>query len=306
MFRRQKSIDSGELRQRPGMRPHGQHQQEQQQQPAGTTLQDNPFDVFPGQAVFALSKLVSVLKHHGKHRKDVAAIDETPFVDAIKDALDSIVRTQDRLGDTEFVVDHWVLQAIADMAPWHSPPTSLEFATRTARVATERQIQNEHAPEDGDNVSSLPSIAESTGLYEDSPGQINADSAVTAAKSTGLCAAYAMLVKEAPAMKESLFSTIRLGIEYQLATQTRMEQAMYFKNPRKILGAFAGSIHDPFTRSDYTQHNLHSILCFKTLLEIQEATESIAGDIRDKRQQEQQRLQGHPYGNQQAEESQFE
>jgi hypothetical protein len=65
-----------------------------------------------------------------------------------------------------------------------------------------------------------------------------------------------------------ILETTTLSLQYQLQAQYRPEQAMFMSDQNRIMGGIHGSISELKMRSDYTQHNLSSLLCMKRILEL--------------------------------------
>ena len=99
------------------------------------------------------------------------------------------------------------------------------------------------------------------GIYYD-----DLSSAATATKSEGLCAVIDLLEKKGEDWKLA-FETSSLSIRYQLQTQYQPEEAMYMRNPQRILGGFHSSVLTTDLRNDYSQHNLCSLICMARALE---------------------------------------
>ena len=227
---------------------------------------------YPGEALYALSKLVNVVEWH-QNQRHKAMVDATPYSNAVTMGINALVSEQAAVPEEEFVNDHWAMYAVAEMSAWHAPQSNVDFAIRTVRIAADRQI--------GEGSEQWEQQPGTLGIYENQPGRADWSATATATKSEGLCAVYPLLAEERqndPQLIESLYQTVVWGVQYQLQAQLRMEQAMYFKNPARIVGAFGRSVLDPSTRNDYTQHNLSSLLCLKRIMEIRQTVDSLQQD----------------------------
>uniref|UniRef100_A0A7S1DCH3 Cellulase n=1 Tax=Cyclophora tenuis TaxID=216820 RepID=A0A7S1DCH3_CYCTE len=223
--------------------------------------------------------MVNVVEWHQTQRRK-GIVDTSTYANSVVSGIDTLVANQADIEDIDFINDHWAMYAIAEMAPWHSPPSIVDYAVRTAKIAAQRQIQD-------------PSL-ETFGIYENRPDRGDWSATATATKSEGLCAVYSLLAEQQQqdaSVVESLYRTIQYGVSYQLQAQLRLEQALYYKNPARILGAFGRSIHDSSTRNDYTQHNLGSLVCLKRVMEIREGIESLQKDTEEQRQKRLEREQ---------------
>jgi hypothetical protein len=59
------------------------------------------------------------------------------------------------------------------------------------------------------------------------------------------------------------FECARRAVAFQLQSQLRPENAMYFKDPQRALGGFSESLTDTDVRVDTVQHNLSSLLAIE-------------------------------------------
>jgi hypothetical protein len=197
-----------------------------------------------GAVTFALARLHTVFKDMGP------LYVKNEYVIAANKAATYIVTQAAPTKDEEFTVDHWLLHAIAELPT--ADDTLVDHAMRTARVARHYQNGEMEAEDDLDLV----------GIYYN-----DMSATASATKVEGLCAMYELAVakgkKEDAAM---ILDSTTLSLRYQLQTQYRPEQAMYMRDPNRIMGGFHDSISESQMRSDYTQHNLSSLLCMKRML----------------------------------------
>ena len=210
---------------------------------------------YPGQAVFALAKLYNVANSLGFAKNNNPEVWKQVAISG----LNHIVKKEVETPDEDFVNNHWMMYALAEMHAWHTSEDIIEYAVRTARIAATRQVRTTVDGED-------QSLQDRKGIYKN-PTTPDLSGCATATKSEGLCSVYPVMLQSKPEIAPSVLESVKLGVRYQLQTQIRPEQAMYLKNPQKIHGAFVKSILDKQTRNDFTQHNLSSILCLAKIIE---------------------------------------
>jgi hypothetical protein len=96
----------------------------------------------------------------------------------------------------------------------------------------------------------------------------NMSATASATKVEGLCAIYELALANGKKDDAALIlETTTLSLRYQLQAQYGPEQAMYMRDPNHIMGGIHDSMSESKMRSDYTQHNLSSLLCMKRILE---------------------------------------
>jgi len=204
-----------------------------------------------GQAAFALSKLHNTVKRMGL-KSDPA------WSDVAVRAVEFVVANEENVDDESFINDRWMMYSIAEMRLWHINEGMVEFAMRGAKIARNYQY-GDRVVEDEDR--------DKFGIFYDDPSV-----KTTAVMAEGLCAIYDLAVEQGRiADQELIFNAVSLAVRYTLQAQVRPEQAMFLKNPFRILGAFQKSIYDrQLTKIDYTQHNLAVIMCMVKALTEQE------------------------------------
>mmetsp|Transcript_3038 Transcript_3038/g.4959 ORF Transcript_3038/g.4959 Transcript_3038/m.4959 type:complete len:651 (+) Transcript_3038:61-2013(+) len=221
---------------------------------------------YPGEAAFAMARLYNVATSLKLNTQD-------SWKEVAIAAMDYIVDRESDVEDEDFVNDHWMMYAAAEVSPWHFTKPMLTFVLRTGRVAQDRQIRHHDDEMDRDR----------NGIYlrPDATGEDlqSLSSCATATKSEGLCAVYPAVQKHAPESAKMILDSVKWGIRYQLGAQFQPEQAMYMKKPAKILGAMAKNIMQTETRNDFSQHNLSSFLCLARMLEALEAEEGGASAV---------------------------
>ena len=209
---------------------------------------------FPGEAAFAMARLYNTATAMKAKAQDSWKV-------VASRAMDYIVTRESDVSDDKFANDHWMMYALAEMAPWHWTEDMLHFAVRTGKLAKERQIRHHEDDMDQDR----------NGIYI-RPGVEREDtqslsSCATATKSEGLCAVYPVIQQHAPESAKMILDSAKWGIRYQLGTQMRPEQSIYMKKPWRSMGALSKNILDTETRNDYSQHNLCSFLCLARVIE---------------------------------------
>jgi hypothetical protein len=154
--------------------------------------------------------------------------------------------------DEDLTIDHWLLHAIAELPT--ADDALVDHAMRTAKVARHYQNGEMENEEDLDLV----------GIYYN-----DLSATASATKVEGLCAIYELALAKGKKDEAALIlESTTLSLRYQLQAQYRPEQAMYMRDPNRIMGGFHDSISESKMRSDYTQHNLSSLLCMKRILEL--------------------------------------
>lgn len=209
---------------------------------------------FHGQVAFALARMTLLTQQN----KWTSLFNKRSSWMKTAKAVVSYMVTEDsrEADDSEFTVDHWLLYAIAEMdAAGHELPSQfISHVVRSVKVASKYQNGVPDESKDFDDIDRL-------GIYYD-----DLNSAATATKSEGLCAVIDLLEKKGEDWKLA-FDTSSLSIRYQLQTQYQPEEAMYMRNPRRILGGFHSSVLTTDLRNDYSQHNLCSLICMAQMLE---------------------------------------
>eukprot|EP00545_Synedropsis_sp_CCMP1620_P011318 CAMPEP_0119015296 /NCGR_PEP_ID=MMETSP1176-20130426/10755_1 /TAXON_ID=265551 /ORGANISM="Synedropsis recta cf, Strain CCMP1620" /LENGTH=684 /DNA_ID=CAMNT_0006968575 /DNA_START=51 /DNA_END=2108 /DNA_ORIENTATION=+ len=210
---------------------------------------------YQGEVTFALARMT----HLAQQNKWSALLPKTAgWMTTAEQAALSIIKT-DALeeDDAAFTFDHWLLYGIAEMDATEGfdvPDSFVDHAVRTTEVASKWQNGNVDAKEEPDDIDRL-------GIYYD-----DLSSTATATKSEGLCVVIDLLEKKKKNWKLA-FDTAVLSVRYQLQAQYQPEEAMFMRNPQRILGGFHDSILSSELRNDYTQHNLCSLLCLSHVME---------------------------------------
>ena len=201
-----------------------------------------------GEVTFALTRLDTIVKAMGSHFTN-----EKYIITATK-AAHWIVAQESKVEDADFTIDHWLLYAIAEMAI-AADDILVDHAMRTVKVARNYQFADMKEEDELDQV----------GIYYE-----DFSATASATKSEGLCAVYELSVAKGKTESSAIImESVTLSLRYQLQTQYRPEQAMYMRDPNRILGGFHESIAESKMRMDYTQHNLSSLLCMKRMLELE-------------------------------------
>lgn len=196
---------------------------------------------YHGQVAFSLSRLYNVIK-----ALDLP-VDESWIDVAVAATNIQVAHDEDEHDEDQFVVDHWLLHAIGELPSSRVTPSLVEYAMQTVHIAVDHQ--NEEM-EDEDELDEL-------GVYFN-----DLSATATAAKTEGLCAIYQLAVEKGRAEEaKAIFDSVILAIRYQLQAQFQPENALYMRDPKRIIGGFHESIIDTEMRLDHTYHNLGSLLC---------------------------------------------
>ena len=201
-----------------------------------------------GLAIFSLSRLHNTVKRMGLE------IDPA-WSDAAIKAVDFVVAREAKLNDDDFTNDTWMMYGVTEMRSWHTNERIVDFAMRGAKILLDFQYGDTNArDEDRDKF----------GIFYDDPS-----TTATATAAETLCVVYDLAVEHGRVADEELIvNAATLALRYTLQTQYRPEQAMYMKDPLRIIGAFSKSIYErQIVKSENTQHNLAGILCLAKLLE---------------------------------------
>ena len=201
-----------------------------------------------GLAAFALAKLHNTVKRLGLQV-------EPSWAEGAGRVVEFLVAREAKVGDESFQYDSWTMYAIAEMRLWHINEGMVDFAMRAARITRDFQY-GDKSSEDQDR--------DKIGIFYDNPSAKE-----TAEYAEGLCAIYGLAVEQGRiADQELIFNSMSLAVRYTLQTQYRPEQAMYLKNPYRIMGAFQESIYErQIIWSENTQHNVAGILCVAKVLQ---------------------------------------
>ncbi len=143
----------------------------------------------------------------------------------------------------ELIHDHWLLYALNELYRYRPNPMYLEHAMLIAQAISQSQNR-------------IPQYPDYRGSYYTPPR-----STATATRTEGLVAAY-KLARDYGRKEDaqSILTTIRLNIMFQLQTQFQPESVLYISDPQRALGAFHKSLTNFEIRNDYVQHNISSIL----------------------------------------------
>ena len=201
-----------------------------------------------GLAAFALAKLHNTVKRLGLQV-------EPSWAEGAGRVVEFLVAREAKVGDESFQYDSWTMYAIAEMRLWHINEGMVDFAMRAARITRDFQY-GDKSSEDQDR--------DKIGIFYDNPSAKE-----TAEYAEGLCAIYGLAVEQGRiADQELIFNSMSLAVRYTLQTQYRPDQAMYLKNPYRIMGAFQESIYErQIIWSENTQHNVAGILCVAKVLQ---------------------------------------
>jgi hypothetical protein len=202
---------------------------------------------YQGEVSYALARLTTLSK------KNQWPKIESSWITTAEKAASFMIQTDSEEDDADFTFDNWLMMGIGEMhrAGHELPESFVEHAVRTVSVANKWQSVEEENHEELDRV----------GIFYD-----DLSSTATATKSEGLCYIIDLLEKKGKDWKLA-YDTMVLSVRYQLQTQYHPEEAMYMRNPQRILGGFHGSIVSYDMRNDYTHHGATSMVCLAQFME---------------------------------------
>lgn len=169
-------------------------------------------------------------------------------------AVETLVTTQMELysnSTRDFVPDPLLLQGIAQIYKMHLHTAAMtKYAEQAALFTTKYQIQTKTTDpkQRGDLYGSF---------LHDSSGTASAE------LSNGLCNIYPLLPRD---QKNLLKRSLLLSAKFQLQFQFRPENALYMKDPQRILGGMHEA-HDSLDMSNYdSSQNILSLLCIAKVI----------------------------------------
>ena len=187
---------------------------------------------YPGESILALMRIYELTK------------DES-FLESAERAARYLIRVRDQ-GKTEEDIDHdhWLLYGLNELYRYQPDAVYYDHVLKIVRAIIMKQHRDERLLKDW------------IGGYKKRPRSTPA-----ATRNEGLSAAYQMVRDAGDTMTaELILEAMELGVAFQLQTQFRPEQAMYFKNPQRCLGGFHSSLFEFGVRNDYVQHSISAIL----------------------------------------------
>ncbi len=192
---------------------------------------DIPCAYYPGEALLGIMRIYALTKDESLVKTAVAG---AKYIVNIRDKDTSIEDTYH---------DHWLLYALNEI---HRQEQHPEFLEKSKRIVKSMLL----------SMNNDPKKPEIIGSYYENPR-----STPTATRSEGILAAYRLfkdfnLKDEA---KEALFA-VKMSILFQLRTQFRPENVLFFAVPERVVGGFQRGPTDYSIRIDYVQHNISSII----------------------------------------------
>ena len=192
---------------------------------------DNPCAYYPGEALLGIMRIYALTKDESLVK---TAVTGAKYIINIRDKDTSLENTYH---------DHWLLYALNEI---HRQEEHPEFLTKSNRIVKSMLMSMNNDPE-------KPEII---GSYNENPR-----STPTATRSEGILAAYRLfkdyeLEKEA----EEALNAVKMSILFQLRTQFRPENVLFFAKPERVIGGFQRGPMNYSIRIDYVQHNISSII----------------------------------------------
>ena len=213
--------------------------------PEGDVLEVDHPD-FPSQAIFALLQTHAL----ADHRRWLLTAD--------KAAQHVILARHKNLPTAKLPHDHWLLCSLNQLHRIQQRDLYLDHTARISRAIGSTQHRQ-------------PPFTDWLGGFYSPPG-----STPTAERAQGLLAAYALLRDHGgSAHRENAAAALDSAIAavaFELQCQFRPENAMFFKDPQRILGGFRESLTSPYIRIDFMQHNMKALLDLWRVMEHEQIT----------------------------------
>ena len=222
--------------------------------PDGLVLTDE-CEFFPGEAVLALLRINQVDPH-------------PQWLDAAERAAKHLILVRDKDATLlKLPHDHWLLYSLNELYRARKHELYLAHELKLAEAVWRTQQR-------------APKYTDWTGGYSTPPGSTPA-----AVRTEGLMAAYLLFRDHgrrddaADALEAAVY-----GVTFQLQCQFRGENAMYFQDPARCLGAFRESLTSANIRMDFVQHHLLGILTLYRVMK-EEGITSLALPREDRRKE---------------------
>ena len=192
---------------------------------------DKPCAYYPGEALLGIMRIYALTKDKSLVKTAVAG---AKYIINIRDKDTSLKDTYH---------DHWLLYALNEI---HRQEQHPEFLTKSKRIVKSMLL----------SMNNDPKKPEIIGSYYSNPR-----STPTATRSEGILAAY-RLFKDYNCKVESkeALDAVKMSILFQLRTQFRPENVLFFAVPEKVIGGFQRGPTNYSIRIDYVQHNISSII----------------------------------------------
>lgn len=222
--------------------------------PDGLVLTDE-CEFFPGEAVLALLR--------------INRVDPNPqWVNAAERAAKHLILVRDKDATLlKLPHDHWLLYSLNELYRVRKNELYMAHELKLAEAVWRTQQR-------------APKYTDWTGGYSTPPGSTPA-----AVRTEGLMAAYLLFRDHgrrddaADALEACVYA-----VAFQLQCQFRGDNAMYFQDPARCLGAFRESLTSANIRMDFVQHHLLGILTLYRVMK-EEGISSLALPREDRRKE---------------------
>ncbi len=222
--------------------------------PDGLVLTDE-CEFFPGEAVLALLRINQV--------------DPNPqWVDAAERAAKHLILVRDKDATLlKLPHDHWLLYSLNELYRVRKKELYMGHELKLAEAVWRTQQR-------------APKYTDWMGGYSTPPGSTPA-----AVRTEGLMAAY-RLFRDHGRRDDATdaLEAVVYGVAFQLQCQFRGDNAMYFQDPVRCLGAFRESLTSANIRMDFVQHHLLGILNLYRVMK-EEGITSLALPKEDRRKE---------------------
>jgi len=166
------------------------------------------------------------------------------WIKIAKNSANFLINTRDKGKKIkELYHDHWLLYALNELYRISPEEYYLTHARNISKAILRAQKLSAKKP---DEVGSF---------YK------NARSTPAATRAEGLMAAYHLFNDNKDTkFAKKILASVRKSVLFQLGTQIRFENSIYFPRPQKALGGFRKGIYSDEIRIDYVNHNISSII----------------------------------------------
>ncbi|WP_027965247.1 beta-L-arabinofuranosidase domain-containing protein [Halalkalibacillus halophilus] len=184
------------------------------------------------------------------------AIDgDEQWLDVAEKTAEYLIHVQNKGATAENILhDHWFLYGLHDLYQHRPEQKYADYAMLMAEGIMQAQYGEDeeyapyrggYKPENSDVPKSVPNACRAEGLIK---------------------VYYLARAVDEDKVAERVLDSLDRSIRFQLQSQVRPEQAMYFPNKALATGAFYSKLKGNDLRNDYTQHNISSLIGYYRIL----------------------------------------